>query len=167
MTEKSEKTVQYRFSSTKILKVFTFLSALILINLVAAIVVLIRAWPCGITKETCAVVSITWLPAIIALIGGKMWWNFARSLKGTKGLCNVRSIGFTLLMTGALAFVNAVIYWQTDDLRIILNNILFVYLLFGSNVAFTILEVYSNYRCEYPQRTVDFLTYCNLTRIIK
>lgn len=166
MTGKSGKTVQYRFSSTRIQKVFAFISALVFINLASAIIVLIRAWPFGITKETCAVVGITWLPAIIALIGGKMWWNFARSLEGTKELCNVKSIGFNVLMVGTLTSVEAIQYWRTNDIGAILNNILFVYLLFGSNVVFTILEVYSNYRREYPQRTVDFPTYCNLTKII-
>lgn len=166
MTEKSEKTVQYRFSSTQILKVFAFVSALILINLTAAIIVLIRVWPFGITKETCTVVVITWLPAIIALICGKMWWDFARSLEGAKELRNAKTIGFNLLMTGMLTFVNATVFWQTNDIRMILNNILFVYLLFGSNAVFTIFEVYSNYRREYPQRTIDFQAYCNLTRII-
>lgn len=164
MTEKPERPIRYHFPGAQILKVTTLIVALFLINLSAAIIMLLRVMPFEINRITGSLLVMTWLPTIMVLWGAKVWWfDFARFLNGTRQFREMKPmIFFFLILMLPLLASDTVTFWRTEDVRLIVQHVMFICMLFGSQVAFTILIVYSEYRHKYPQRTVDFLTYCNM-----
>lgn len=164
MTEKPENPIRYRFPGTQILKVTALIVALFLITLSAAIIMSLRVLPFGINRITGSLLVMTWLPTIVVLWGAKVWWfDFARFLNGTRQFRDMKPmILFFLMLLVPLLASDTVTFWKTEDVRFIVQHVMFVCILFGSQAAFTILIVYAEYRHRYPTRTIDFLAYCNL-----
>lgn len=154
--------IRYRFASSQIFKVSAFAIALPLIALSAAVIITIRVLPFGLSPLACSLIASPWLLTAIAGIGSKMWFEFARGLKGIQSPQRTEISTYLIFMIGILILSDIVFFWQTDDVRFIIEHLMLAFLLLGGNAAATILVPYLEYRQSYTYHTITFLDYCNL-----